>query len=116
MKFILRMLISAAAIFGVAYLSGGALLEVDAFWPAAVVAAVVLGLMNAIIRPIVKLLALPITILTLGLFSVVINAAFLYIVAAVVDGVSTTGFLQTAAAAIIIGIVSAIGSKLVDKD
>jgi len=114
MKFILRMLISAAALFGVAYLSGQALLQVDNFWPAAVIAAVVLAFANAIIKPIVKLFALPITILTLGLFSLVINAGILYLVAALVDGVHTTGFLQTIIASVLIAIVSGVGSKLIE--
>ena len=116
MKFLLRMLISAAAIFGVAYLSGGWLLGVDAFWPAAVIAALVLALVNAIVKPIVSFLSLPVTFLTLGLFALVINAGMLYLVAAIVDGVHTTGFIQTVLAAIIISIVSSIGGALTSKD
>ena len=116
MRFVLRMLISAAAIFGVAYVSEGALLQVDSFWPSAVIAAVVLAIANATVKPIVKLFSLPITFLTLGLFSVVISAGMIYLVSWIVDGVDTVGFLQTAVAAIIIGVISAIGSKLVDKD
>lgn len=116
MKFVLRMAISAAAIFGVAYLSNQTLLQVKEFWPAAVVAAVVLALVNAIVKPIVKLLALPVTLLTLGLFSLVINALMLYLVAYLVGpGVNTTGFIQTVAAAFIIALVTSIGSKLLDK-
>ncbi|MRS11648.1 MAG: phage holin family protein [Actinobacteria bacterium] len=114
MRFLIRMAASAAAIFGVAYLSGGSLLEVDSFWPAAVVAAIVLALVNAIIKPIVKLLALPVTILTLGLFALVINAGMLYLVAAIVDGVHTTGFLQTVAASVIISIVSSVVGGLTE--
>lgn len=116
MKFLLRMLISAAAIFGVAYLSNGWLLEVDAFWPSAVIAAVLLALVNAIVKPIVHLLSLPITILTLGLFSLVISALMLYLVAALVDGVNTTGFLQTVLAALVISVVTSVGTALFDKD
>jgi putative membrane protein len=116
MKFFLRMLVSAAAIFGVAYLSGGWLLQVDSFWPAAVIAALVLALVNAIVKPIVGLLSLPITILTLGLFSLVINALMLYLVAWLVSGVHTTGFLQTVLAAIIISIVTSVGTSLLDKE
>lgn len=115
MKFLLRMAVSAAAIFGVAYLSNGWLLEVDSFWPAAVIAAVVLGLVNAIVKPIVSLLSLPITLLTLGLFSLVINAGMLYLVAAVVDGVHTTGFLQTVLASIVISIASSVAGALLSK-
>lgn len=116
MKFIMRMLVSAVALFGVAYLSDQALLQVDGFWPAAVIAAVVLAFANAIIRPVVKLLTLPITILTLGLFGLVVNAGILYVVAALVDGVHTTGFWQTIIAAALIAIASGIGTKLVDND
>jgi len=113
-KFIIRMLISAAAIFGIAYLSDGWLLQVDAFWPSAVLAAVVLALVNAIVKPIVHVLSLPVTILTLGLFSLVISAAMLYIVAWVVDGVSTTGFWQTMLSAIIVAVVTSVGTSIVD--
>jgi len=115
-KFLLRMLVSAGAIFGVAYLSDGWLLEVVSFWPAAVIAAVVLALVNAIVKPIVGLLSLPITILTLGLFSLVVNGLMLYLVAYLVDGVNTTGFLQTVIAALIISIVTSVGTSLLDKD
>lgn len=115
MKFIIRMLISAAAIFGVAYLSNGWLLQVDEFWPSAVLAAVVLALVNAIVKPVVHVLSLPVTCLTLGLFSLVISAAMLYIVAWVVDGVTTTGFWQTVLAAVIIAIVTSVGTSLVDR-
>lgn len=115
MKFILRMAISAAAIFGVAYLSGGSLLTVDAFWPSAVIAALVLAVVNAVVKPIVSLFSLPITFLTLGLFSLVINAGMLYLVAWIVDGVHTTGFIQTVLAAVIIAVVSSVAGALIDK-
>ena len=116
MKFLLRMAISAAAIFGVAYLSDGWLLKVDSFWPAAVIAALVLAVVNAIVKPIVSFFSLPITFLTLGLFSLVINAGMLYLVAWVVDGVHTTGFIQTALAAVIIAIVSSVAGAVLSKD
>lgn len=116
MKFILRMLITAATIFGAAYLTDQWLISVDAFWPTAVIAALVLGVANAIIRPIVKVLAFPITFLTLGLFGLVINAAMLYIVEWLVPGFQTQGFLRTVLAAIVISVVTGIGSKIVDRD
>jgi len=119
MKFVLRMLIEAAAIFGIAYVSEVsefALLEVQDFWPTAVLAAVVLALVNVIIKPIVKLLALPVTVLTLGLFGLVINAAMLYIVDWVVPGFDTVGFLQTIIAALVLAVVGAVAGKLLDKD
>jgi putative membrane protein len=110
------MLISAAAIFGVAYVSEGALLGPMDFWPTAVIAALVLALVNAVIKPIVSLLALPVTILTLGLFSLVINAAMLYLAAAVVPGFDTVGFWQTVLAALIIAVVTSIAGMMFDKN
>lgn len=106
MKFLLRMLVSAAVIFGVAYLSGGRLLQVESFWPAAVIAAVVLALVNAFVKPLVHLVSLPVTILTLGLFALVINALMLLLVDSIVPGVETVGFWQTLLAAVIISIVT----------
>ena len=116
MRFVLRMLIEAAAIFGIAYISEGALLAPMEFWPTALVAAVVLALVNALIKPIVKLLALPVTVLTLGLFGLVINAAMLYIVDWVVPGFDTVGFPQTIIAALVLAVVGAVAGKLLDKD
>jgi putative membrane protein len=115
MKFVLRMVVSAAVIFGVAYLSGGWLLEVDSF-VAALWAAVVLSVVNAFVRPVVKLLSLPITVLTLGLFALVVNAAMIYLVAWIVPGVHTTGFFATIVAAIIISAVTSLFTGLIDKD
>lgn len=115
MKFLMRMLVSAAALFGVAYLSGGALLEVDT-WTAAIIAAVVLALFNAIVKPIVHLVALPVTILTLGLFSLVISAFMLYLVDWVVPGFSTVGFWQTIVAALVVSIATSVLTKLIEGD
>jgi putative membrane protein len=116
MKFVLRMLVSAAALFGVAYLTGGALLQVDSFWPAAVFAAVVLAVANAVVKPIIQVLAFPVTVITLGLFSLVISAFMLYLVEWIVPGVHTTGFWQTVAASLIISIVCSIGFRVVDPE
>lgn len=116
MKFVLRMVVSAAALFGVAYLTGGSLLQVDSFWPAAVFAAVVLAVANAVIKPIIQVLAFPVTVLTLGLFSLVISALMLYLVEWIVPGVHTTGFWQTVVASLIISVVCAIGFRIVDRD
>lgn len=114
-KFILRMLVGAAVIFGVAYLSGGWLLQVEGF-VAALWAAVVLAVVNAFVRPVVKILSLPITIVTLGLFALVVNALMIYLVAWVVPGVETTGFFPTVLAAIIIAAVTSLFTKAIDRD
>lgn len=75
-------------------------------WYVAVIVAVVLGLINAFIRPLVKLIALPITVLTLGLFSLVINAAMVLLCAKIVPGFETGGFLSALLFSILLSIVS----------
>ena len=110
MKFVIRLLISAVVIFGVAYLSGGWLLKVDGFM-AALWAALVLALVNAVVRPVVGFLSLPITILTFGLFALVLNALMIMLVAWVVPGVETNGFFPTLIAALIISISTAVLSS-----
>ncbi len=97
-----------------AYLSGGWLLSVESF-AAALWAALVLSIVNAVVRPVVGLLSLPITILTLGLFALVLNALMIYLVAWIVPGVATNGFFPTLLAAIIISLATAfLASALED--
>ena len=114
MKFILRVLITGAVIFGVSYLLP-ALIRVTDF-QSAVLAALVLAIVNALIRPVVIVLTLPVNILTLGLFTLVINALMLYIAAAVIGpGFYIAGFWQALAAAAIITVVSTwLSSRLID--
>ncbi|HET6498203.1 MAG TPA: phage holin family protein, partial [Coriobacteriia bacterium] len=82
----------------------------------AVWAALVLAAVNAFIRPVVSLLALPVTVLTLGLFALVVNALMIYIVSWVVPGVETVGFFRTVLAALIISIVTALFSRALERD
>ena len=81
-----------------------------------ILAALLLGVVNAIVRPIVVLLTLPATLLTLGLFLLVINAAMLGLVAAFLPGVSINGFWAALLAAILVSLVSWIGAALFKKD
>jgi len=81
-----------------------------------VLAALLLGVVNAIVRPIVVILTLPFTLLTLGLFLLVVNAAMLGLVAAFLSGFSIAGFWPAFWAAIVVSIVSWIGSVLFKKD
>lgn len=87
--FILHLVLTAGALLIVARLVGG--VHVSGFG-AALIGALVLGLVNAIVRPIMILLTLPITLLTLGLFLFVINALMLWLVAALVPGIRISGF------------------------
>ena len=81
-----------------------------------ILAALLLGLVNAVVRPIVVLLTLPFTLLTLGLFLLVVNAAMLGLVAAFLPGFSVSGFWPAFWAAIIVSVVSWVGSVLFKKD
>ena len=90
MKLIVRWLLLAAALLLVAYLYPG--VSVTNFG-AAMIAALVLGLLNTLLRPLLVLLTLPVTLLTLGLFLFVINAAMFYLAARVLDGFAVSGFV-----------------------
>jgi len=89
MKIVIRWLLLAAALLLVANLYPG--VQVASF-TSAMVAALVLGLLNTLLRPILVLLTLPVTVLTLGLFLFVINALMFYFAASVLDGFNVTGF------------------------
>lgn len=89
MKLIVRWLLLAAALLLVANLYSG--VQVASFG-AAMIAAFVLGLLNTLVRPILVLLTLPVTVLTLGLFLFVINAVTFWMAAEVLEGLAVTGF------------------------
>lgn len=77
-----------------------------------VVAAVLLGIVNAFVRPLLILLTLPFTVVTLGLFLLVVNAAMLGLVAALLPGMHVAGFWAAFWGALLVSIVSWIGSML----
>ncbi len=107
---LLRWVLNAVALLAVAYLYPG--VRVESFLAAAV-AALALGLANALIRPILVVLTLPVTILTLGLFLFVINAALFWFVAQVVKGFAVQGFLAALVGSILYSLVSLVVSWLV---
>ena len=90
MKIVVRWLLLAAALLLVAHLYPG--VQVASF-TSAMVAALVLGLLNALLRPILVLLTLPVTVLTLGLFLFVINALMFYFAASLLDDFHVNGFV-----------------------
>jgi putative membrane protein len=89
MKLIVRWLLLAAALLLVAYLYPGVTV---AGFGAAMLAAFVLGLLNTLVRPLLVLLTLPVTVVTLGLFLFVINALMFWAAASVLQGFGVTGF------------------------
>ena len=106
---ILRWVINALALLAVAYLYTG--VKVDSF-TAAMIAALVLGLVNAILRPILVILTLPVTILTLGLFIFVINALLFWFVGEVVTGFHVAGFMAALIGSILFSIITLLSSWL----
>lgn len=89
MYLLLRWLLSAVVLMLVAYLVPG--IAVASFY-SALIAALVLGLVNALVRPILIVLTLPVNILTLGLFTLVINALMFLLVSSIVKGFNVAGF------------------------
>ena len=88
-KTLIRWLLLAAALLLVAHLYSG--VTVTSF-SSAMIAALVLGLLNALLRPLLVLLTLPVTVLTLGLFLFVINALMFYFAASLLPGLAVTSF------------------------
>jgi putative membrane protein len=110
-RFATRVLVNAVAIFIVAnYISRG--LSVDGVG-AAIAAALILGLVNAFIRPILLLLTLPINLLSIGLFTLVINGMMLQLTDKIVKGISVSGFWSAIWASILISIISMFINSLI---
>jgi putative membrane protein len=89
MKLIVKWLLSAVALLAVAHLYSGVVVQ---SFSAALVAALVIGFLNTVLRPILVVLTLPVTILTLGLFLFVINALMFYWASALLDGFQVRNF------------------------
>jgi len=108
MKFITRLLITAFALVLVTYFVPG--IAVTGLYPA-LIAAFFLAIVNAVVRPILVLLTLPITILTLGIFIFVINASIFLFVASFVDGFTVTSFWSALVGSVLVSIVSGIANR-----
>ena len=105
MNFFIKLILSAVAVIITSYLLGG--VHVDDFFVALIVAAL-LALLNTIIRPILVLLTIPITIFTLGLFLLVINAVIILIADGIVPGFEVDGFWWALLFSIILSIINAL--------
>jgi len=100
-----RWLISAVSIYLVALLGVG--VHVRNFW-VALLAAVVLGLANLLVRPLLLLLTLPINMLTLGLFTLIVNGLVFLLAAAFTPGFQVRGFAAAVLGALLVGVLSAV--------
>jgi putative membrane protein len=111
--FVLRTLITMLGLYlASALVPGVSIMGMGSF----ILAAVLLGFVNAFVRPIALLLTLPITIVTLGLFLLVLNAAMFGLVAALLDNFTVSGFWAAIFGALIVGITSTIASWYIGPD
>lgn len=106
---ILRWILLALALLAVAAIVPG--ITITGFGTALIVA-LVIGLINIFIRPIVEILTLPINILTLGLFTFIINALLLWLTAAIVNGFDIAGFFAALLGSILLSIFSLIINRI----
>jgi putative membrane protein len=109
---LLRWLLNALALILVANVVSG--FHVDSFW-AALIAALVLGLVNAIIRPILLVLTLPINILTLGIFTFVVNALMILLASSILEGFEVDGFGPAFWGSILLWLISMVTGALLSS-
>lgn len=102
---ILRWIANAIAIYMVASLLTG--MRVDSVQDA-IIAGAVLGVINSVVRPVLVILTLPVTLLTLGLFYFVISAFCLWLTSWFLEGFEVTGYFTTFVAALLVGLISAV--------
>lgn len=108
--FLAHLLITAALLLLVANIVRGVQVE---GWGPAFVGALVLGLVNAFVRPVMVLLTLPLTVLTFGLFLLVVNAFMLWLVAALVPGIRVQGFAPALFGSLVLTLLNLLVATLV---
>lgn len=113
MELIAKWFISALSLLGAAYLIEG--ISVESFYTALVVA-LFLGLINAIVRPALVVLTLPVTMLTLGLFIFVINGFLFWFLSTFIKGFNVDGLIPAIFGAIVVSVFSWLGNKFIAKD
>ena len=112
MTLLLVWILNSVALLAVAYLLPGI---VVASFGSAMFAALILGLVNMLVRPVLVLLTLPITIVTLGLFLFVINALLFWFVGSVLKGFQVQGFWWAVGGAILYSIIAGFLSNLIQQ-
>ncbi len=111
LRLLLRWVLSAAAFMLIAFIVPG----IHVTWGAAFVAAIIAGVLNVLVRPILVLLRLPITLLTLGLFLLVINAAIFGLTALLVPGFKVDGFVPALIGAVLYWLFNLVISNLFER-
>jgi putative membrane protein len=113
MKIIMRIIVSSIIAFGLSYILTG--IKIDSFWTA-IVLAIVLALLNAILKPILVILTLPISVVTLGLFLFVINAAIILLADKLIEGFDVEGFWWALLFSLLLSIVTSLLYKEPEKE
>lgn len=104
MNLVVRLLINAAALYAAAYFVNG--VNLDGTWLQIGLVALIFGVVNAIIKPIVKLFSLPFILITLGLFTLVVNALMLWLTSSLSNALYVDGFGPAFWGAIVVSLVS----------
>ncbi len=112
MKLLVKWLLSATALLAIAYLYSGVVVS---SFGAALIAAFVIGLFNMILRPVLVLLTLPVTILTLGLFLFVINALMFWAASGVLDGFQVRGFAAALLGSLIYSVLGIVIDSAIER-
>lgn len=112
MSLLISIIVNAISVMLAAYIIPGT--SVDSFGTAILVT-IVMGFMNAIVKPILTILTLPITIMTLGLFLFVINLIILYLVDSLIPGFELGGVVPAILFAIALSVIGSITNSLVSK-
>ncbi|MGN6437781.1 MAG: phage holin family protein [Agriterribacter sp.] len=105
MNFLIRLLVTAAVAFGLAHLLKG--IHINSYWTA-LIFALVLAIVNLIVRPLLVILTIPLTIITFGLFLLVINALMVMLASKLVDGIQVDGFWWALLFSLLLSIVSSV--------
>ncbi len=113
MNFLLRLIVTAAICFGLAKVLPG--VEVDNLWTA-LIFAVILAILNVIVKPILVILTLPVTILTLGLFLFIINALMVLIASKLVEGFTVDNVWYALLFALLLSLITSFVNKEMDRD
>ena len=115
MSFIIRWIVTALAVGAAVWLVPGIEVVGDTAWVGIVILALVLSLINMSIKPILQILSLPVTVLTLGIFYLIVNTLLLYLAAWLANGLFGVGFyIATFGSAFVASIVISIVSALVN--
>lgn len=112
MNFIIRLLITAAVAYGLSMILSG--VHINDF-TTAIVFSLVLAILNVLVKPLLVILTIPVTIITLGLFLLVINAIIILLADYFMGGVKVDGFLWALIFSIILSVVSSALSSLLEK-